>query len=245
MSATTLTPRSASAFSIDVAAALAEIVVDPDDRDRLGLHVFGHVFGDLRHGRLLAERGAEQELVAHLGELGRFAAHDLGDAGFGGERRGDLDRTGIAGAEQHVGIGVERLLHLGARDAGVGLRVGVGDDDLVAENAAGGVDLLDREVDAVLPVRADRRAAAGQFRHVGDLDVLGVTRNGEDERREAPSPAAAIAFMSSSSLLATFAAGSCCAGVAFPVGHRPHRTLRPSPRSGGRTPMKSSNASAA
>ena len=119
---------------------------------------------------MLAERGAEQELVAGLGQFGGFAAHDLGDAGFGGERRGDLHRTGIAGTEQHIGLAVERLLHLRAGDAGVGLRIGVGDFQLAAEHAALGVDLLDREIDAVLPVGADGGAAAGQFGDVGQLD---------------------------------------------------------------------------
>ena len=57
----------------------------------------------------------------------------------------------------------------------------MGDDDLVTKDAAGRIHFLDREVDAVLPVRADRRAAARQFRNVGDLDVLGVARSGEDE----------------------------------------------------------------
>ena len=65
---------------------------------------------------------------------------------------------------------VERLLDLGARDAGIGLRVGVRDLDRAAENAAFGVDLGDGEIDAVLEVRADGRAAARQLADIGDLD---------------------------------------------------------------------------
>ena len=91
------------------------------------------VFGDLRHRGLLAERGAEQELVAALRQFGGFAAHDLRDAGFGGERRGDLDRAGIAGTEQDVGLAVERLLHLRARDAGIRLQIRMRDFELAAE----------------------------------------------------------------------------------------------------------------
>ena len=70
----------------DVAAALAEIVVDPDDRDRFRLQLVVDVFGDLRHRGLLAERGAKQKLVAALRQFGSFATHDLRNASFGGER---------------------------------------------------------------------------------------------------------------------------------------------------------------
>ncbi|MHC2787773.1 hypothetical protein ACVMBZ_007014 [Bradyrhizobium liaoningense] len=170
----------------DVAAAAAEIVVDPDHGHRLRLHLVVDVFRDLRHRGLLAERSAEQVLVALLRQLGGLATHDLRDAGLGGERRGDLHRAGIAGPEQHIGLGVERLLHLRAGDAGVGLRVGVGDLQLAAEHAALGVDLLDREVDAVLPVGSDGGAAAGQLGDVGELDRLGVgARCGHDGEQRA------------------------------------------------------------
>ena len=128
------------------------------------------IFGDLRHRGLLAERGAEQELVAGPRQFRGFAAHDLGDAGFGRQRGRDLDRSRIAGTEQDVRFAIQRLLNLRARDAGVRLRIGVGDFDLVAENAALGIDLLDREIDAVFPVGADGGAAAREFGDVGELD---------------------------------------------------------------------------
>ena len=109
-------------------------------------------------------------MLPACGQFGGFAAHDLRDAGFGGQRRGDLHRAGIAGPEQHIGLGVERLLNLRAGDAGIGLRVRVGDFQLAAEHAALGIDLLDGEIDAVLPVGADGGAAAGQFGDIGKLD---------------------------------------------------------------------------
>ncbi len=102
-------------------------------------------------------------------EFGGFAAHDLRDAGFGGERRGDLHRAGIAGPEQHIRLGVQCLLNLGAGDTGVGLGVGMGHLQLAAEYAALGVDLFDREIDAVLPVGADGGAAAGRSATLASL----------------------------------------------------------------------------
>ena len=64
------------------------------------------------------------------GQVGGLAAHDFGDARLGGERRNDLDGSGIAGAEQHVRRAVQRLLGLPLGDACVRLRVDMGDDDL-------------------------------------------------------------------------------------------------------------------
>ncbi|MET3344121.1 hypothetical protein ABIF52_004502 [Bradyrhizobium japonicum] len=59
----------------------------------------------------------------------------------------------------------------------------MGDLELAAEHAALGVDLLDREVDAVLPVGADGGAAARQLGDVGELDRLcvdaGCSREGK------------------------------------------------------------------
>jgi len=125
-----------------------------------------------RHGRLLAEGGAEEEFVAHPRQFGGLAAHDLGDARLSGQRRRHFDRAGVAGPEQHVGVGIQRFLHLRARDARIGLRVRVRDDDFVAENAARRIDLLNGEIDAVLPVGADGRAAAGKLGDIGEQNVL-------------------------------------------------------------------------
>ena len=71
-------------------------------------------------------------------------------------------------------------------DAGIGLGVVVGDGDLPAEDAADHVDLLDGEVDRILPVDADGRARAQQLDDIGDLDDGGrlsgreSCREGED-----------------------------------------------------------------
>ena len=65
-----------------VAAALAEIVVDPDQRDRLRLELVANVVRDLRHADLLAERGAEQVAIAQGGQLAGLAADEMRDLGL-------------------------------------------------------------------------------------------------------------------------------------------------------------------
>ena len=62
-----------------VAAALAEIVVDPQHGDVLRLDAVADVVGDFRHAELLAERRAEHVRVALLRDGRSFAADDLRD----------------------------------------------------------------------------------------------------------------------------------------------------------------------
>jgi hypothetical protein len=76
-----------------------------------------------------------------------------------------------AKAPSSHGLGCQALGH-----AGLGLRVGHAVLDLLAEDAAGGVDLLDGQLDAVLEVwcRRWRRRRRARIQ-AGDLDrVLGV-----------------------------------------------------------------------
>ena len=62
---------------------------------------------------------------------------------------------------------------VGDRDAflRIGAVVADGDGDLLAEDAAGGVDVLDRLFDAVLELRAEGGAAAGDRAADADLDL--------------------------------------------------------------------------
>jgi hypothetical protein len=58
------------------------------------------------------------------------------------------------------------------------LRVQRGGFNHFAEDAAGGIDLLDRQLDAVLEVGAGGGTRAGQLDDVGDFDGLGLRQRG-------------------------------------------------------------------
>ena len=83
------------------------------------------------------------------------------------------------GPHDDVSLVVDRLGGERLGDGGVGLRVGVLQHDLAAENAAGSVDLLGGELDAVLEVGARGGAGARQLDHVEDLDGLGCASTNE------------------------------------------------------------------
>ena len=148
-----------------VAPALAVVVVHPQERHRLRLDALGHEHRHLRHAHLLAERGAEDVVVAHLRDLGGLRAGDLRDLGLLREQHVHLHRAGEHRAEDHVGVAVDRLLHLGARDARVALRVAHRRVDLALEDAALRVDLVDRHQRAVAEVGARHRAVARHLDH--------------------------------------------------------------------------------
>jgi hypothetical protein len=121
-----------------------------DDRDGLGLQRLGGVIGE--HRALLvvvgddAEGGLESLLrVLRIGRRGR----DLRDARVGVDLRGRNRRAGVQVADDGNGAGVDDLLRGQRAFLRVGLVV-LGDEleleGLVADlQAAGGVDLLDRE----------------------------------------------------------------------------------------------------
>ena len=69
--------RDANSFSDDVVAALAEVVVDIDHRDSFRLERLAMYLAIFGIDRLLAERRAEQKLVAGLRQVGSLAAHDF------------------------------------------------------------------------------------------------------------------------------------------------------------------------
>ena len=84
----------------------------------------------------------------------------------------DDDRAGEHRPHHDIGAVVDRLLRERLGDLRIRLRVAARVVDLAAQDAAGGVDLLDRELDAVVEVGAGRRAGARQLDESGDLDRL-------------------------------------------------------------------------
>ena len=66
---------------------------------------------------------------------------------------------------------------------GVGAVVADAEHDLLAEDAAGGVDVLDRLLDAVLELGAEGGAAAGDRAADPDLDVAPAPRPGRAPSR--------------------------------------------------------------
>ena len=156
-----------------VAAALAEVVVHPDQRQRLGLELVADEVGDLRHADLLAERGAEQVGIAQRGQLAGFASDEVGNLGLLQHLHDDLDVAGEDRSEDHIRVAVDRLLHLRAGDTRVGLGVVLRQRDLLLEDAALGVELFDRQDDAVAEVAARHGDRAGYFAHIGELHIGG------------------------------------------------------------------------
>src|SRR5215813_8989111 len=95
---------------------------------------------------------------------------------------GGLDVAGEDRPEDDVGIAVDRFLHLRAGDAGIGLGIELAERDLVLEDAARGVDLLDRQDDAVAEIAAGHCTASRYFSDIGKLDV-GGNRGTRDQRQ--------------------------------------------------------------
>ena len=156
-----------------VAAALAEVVVHPDQRDRLGLQFVADVVRDLRHADLLPERRAEQIAIAQACQFAGFATDEMGDFGLLQERHGGLDVAGEDRPEDHVGIAVDCLLHLGARNARIGLGVQDAERDLLLEDATLGVDFLNRQDNPVTEISAGHRDATRNLADIGEPDVGG------------------------------------------------------------------------
>ena len=115
------------------------------------------VVDDLRAERAALDRvrrsGAEvvRRVAAERGR--RVGGRDLDDAG-GGELVDDVERDARRlGADRDRHLRVDQLRRCGARDGEVVAVAGVGrgvDGDVLAEHAAGGVDVLDGEADAGL-----------------------------------------------------------------------------------------------
>ena len=95
----------------------------------------------------------------------------------------------------------------------------MGDDDLVSENAARGVDLVDREVDAVRPVacRPSRRRRKTPRRR--RVRYPGERRKGEDGRQQGDARRKTFFICSSLSSLSAFPALSGRVRRAVSFGH--------------------------
>ncbi len=154
---------------------LAVGVLAGQDRDVV-LAVTDHGVG--HHGALedVGGRGAEvQVLRVGLGvvERGRgVRRRELHDTGAGDLVDHAERHRGRGGTDDHVGVRVEELVGLGARDVGgavTGVRLGL--HDVLAHHAAGGVDV----VDGGLHARELRRAEEGQ---VAGLREQGADREG-------------------------------------------------------------------
>jgi hypothetical protein len=123
------------------------------------------------HADLLAERGAEHVRVAERDQVGRLAADELRHFGLLDDLQRDLDVAREHRAEDRVRLAVDRLLHLRAGDAGIGLRVVEREIELLLEHSAAGVDLLDGEDDAIAEVSARYRQLSGDLADVGQLHL--------------------------------------------------------------------------
>jgi len=166
-----------------VAAALPEVVVDPHDVDGLRLDAVLDVACDLGHRGGLRERRAEDIRVALLGDRGRFPAGEVRHLGALRLGHAHQDGAGEHRPHHHVGTVVDRLLRERLGDARVRLRVARRVLDLAAQDAALGVDLLDRELHAVVEVGAGRGTGAGQLDEPHDLD-RGLRERRPDRERE-------------------------------------------------------------
>ena len=167
-----------------VAAALAEVVVDPHHVDGPRLEAVLDVARDLRHRRGLREGRAEDVGIALLRDRGGLAPREVRNLGAPRLLHAHEDRAGEHRAHHDVGAVVDGLLGERLGDAGIRLRVARRVLDLPAEDAACGVDLLDGELRAVVEVRAGRGAGAGKLDQSDDLDRgLGERRRREQRER--------------------------------------------------------------
>ena len=119
---------------------------------------------------MLAERGAENVRVSLLRDGRRLAADNFGNFGLLREQHVDQHRPRENRSENDEGLVVEHLLYLRARNARVALGIEQGRLDLAPEDAALGVDLIDRQQHPVAEVGTRHRAGAGQFENGRNVD---------------------------------------------------------------------------
>ncbi len=142
------------------------------DGDLLALEILDNVIGRDRALLVVATAGAED--VPHVA---------FGDLGIGGRRR-DLENAVllIDLGGRHGDAGIEMAddeFHavadefVGDRDAFFGIGAIVADEELdfLSQNAAGGVDVLNRLLDAVLELCAEGGAAPGDRAGDAQLDL--------------------------------------------------------------------------
>ena len=127
-----------------------------DDRPFLLADRVHAEIGEHAAGIGIVRPAAEQPLVAHVGECRIGAAEHHGLAGLENVRRHRMVLRRADRAEKGDDVGLRREFRESQHRAGIGGLVVFGDQfDRLAENAAGLVDLLHRDL------RADQRVAPG------------------------------------------------------------------------------------
>ena len=124
-------------------------------------------------------------------DVRRFGAGELRHARLLRHHHVDDRRAGIDRSHDRIGARVDRLLHQRARGLRIGLSVHVGHLDLLAENAARRVDLVDGHMRAVVEVRAGDGAGARELADARDVDR--VVRQRRVRSRSGSSTAASAA----------------------------------------------------
>jgi hypothetical protein len=119
----------------------------------------------------MAERGAEQVAIAQGGQLAGFAADQMRDLGLLQHLHRRLDVAREDRPQDDIRIAVDRLLRLRTGDTGVGLGIELAERDLLLENTARGIDLLDRQDDPVAEITAGHRDASRYLPDIGKLHV--------------------------------------------------------------------------
>ena len=157
--------------------ALAVEVLAGHDRD-VRVAVGGREVGEDLALETVGRGGTEVEPVVLVGveARGRVGRRELHDAGAG-DLVDDADgHTGRGGTDDGVDVVAHQLVDLATRDVG-GAVTGVGLDvhDILAEDSAGGVDVLDRQVDARELGRAEEGEVTGlrEQRADGEDSVTG------------------------------------------------------------------------
>ena len=114
--------------------------------------------------------------LSFCGDVRRFRSRELRHPGLLGDDHVDDRRPGIDRAHDRIGARIDRLLDQRARGLRVGLRVVVGHVDLLAEDAARGIDLVHRNVCAIAIVGSRNGAGARKLADAGDQDgVVGAS----------------------------------------------------------------------
>ena len=96
-----------------------------------------------------------------------------GELGLLQHLHGNFDVAGEDRAHHHIGIAVDRLLHLRTSNAGIRLGVVERQVDLLFQDAPLGIELLHSQDDTIAEIAAGHGDGAGYFTDIGELHVRG------------------------------------------------------------------------